>query len=316
MSESKNWMADYMPHNTSEEVKTPEVKKDFKATFNDAISDGKITKEELTNVMDKFEGEKNNIGANTKEELNSLKKEAITNMLTNGFDIRDSKDISNLTKFIEGTDFKLDKTLETKLSTIKAFFDKADKSMLEKARDFVGYDNLTLTLSKDGKQIVEMGILDLNNPLNDNLAEIKKENYDLDKAISGDAEKKLADAKIKKEAEEAEAAEKAKKASENVVPTQNVEVVKPIEKPKLVDKLGDATGNGNKQDEKYTKSFLEKNFDKLNSLILKNEGIKNSLLTVLKDPNEANVQALQKTLGVKSDGAFGKKTLDALSAQV
>lgn len=281
-------------------------KMSLKDSFNKALENWLITKEELNNLMSKFEDEKSNLWNETIKQLDDLKKEAISWMLQNWYDVRNSKDIDNLSKFISGTDLKFTDGLELKLSTIKAFYDKADKSMLENARDFIWYDNITLTV-KDGK-ISEMGILDINNPLNDNEAKITW-NYDLDSAISEDTKKAAEEAKRL-----ADEAEKAKQVPE-VVPAQNVEVVKAQEKPKLVDKIWDATWNWNKQDEKYTKSFLEKNFDKLNSLVLNNEWIRNSLISVLKDPSEANVQALQKTLGVKADWAFGQKTLDALSTK-
>lgn len=151
----------------------------FKDTSNKAIENGIITKEELDALMTRFDNDKNNLWEETKEQLDNLKKESITWMLKNGFDIRNSNDITNLNKFIYWTDFKLDKTLKTKLDTIKAFYDKADKTMLENARDLVGYDNLTLTINEKN-EIVEMGILDFNNPFNDNEAKINKNEYGLD----------------------------------------------------------------------------------------------------------------------------------------
>lgn len=167
-------VSDFVQPNKIEETAS------FKDSFNKAIENWIITKDELQNLMKKFEEEKSNLWEETKWQLDNLRKEAVKWMLKNGFDIRDNKDIETLNKFIQDIpDLIIPENIKNKIKNINDFYNKADKSMLEEVRDFSWYDNITLTLWEDWKTIVEMWFFDFNNPFNDNESEIYKNKYSL-----------------------------------------------------------------------------------------------------------------------------------------
>lgn len=162
----------------------------FKDTFNKAIENWIITKDELDALMTRFESEKKDLWKNTQEQLNNLRKEAVTNMLKNGYDIRDSKDIENLRKFLVWIpDLAMSPDLLLKIENLNKFYEWTQKSWLDWAMyrtlDVLKVKDITLTLNEKN-EIVEMGILDFNNPLNDNEWEIDKTKYNLDDSINID----------------------------------------------------------------------------------------------------------------------------------